>query len=114
MHGIRWSTCADDGLSCLLHRRPSLQLFCSQRKPVTEKLDVWRALPIVISVTTTGTRPQGMARSRVTRTRELGVLAMVFEAMPEHGERCGIIDCELKAIHCRTLVDVRGQRMQDL
>jgi hypothetical protein len=23
--------------------------------------------------------------------------------------RSGIIDCELKAIHCRTLLDVRGQ-----
>jgi hypothetical protein len=31
---------------------------------------------------------------------------MVFEAAPEHMERSGIIDCELKATRCQTLVDV--------
>jgi hypothetical protein len=36
---------------------------------------------------------------------------MVFEAAPEHVERSAIIDCELKAIHSRTLVDVREQRL---
>ncbi len=32
-----------------------------------------------------------LARSRVTHTQELGVLAMFFEATPEHVEGCGII-----------------------
>jgi hypothetical protein len=39
-----------------------------------------------------------LARSRVTRARELGILAMVFEAAPEHVERSGVIDGELEAM----------------
>jgi len=51
--------------------------------------------------------------SRYSRSRARGP-CNGFDAAPEHIERSGIIDCELKAIHCRTLVDVRTTNARSL
>ena len=72
------------------------------------------ALPGLRCTSTARGKAFNLARSRVTRTRELGVLAMVLEAAPEHVEHSGFIDCKLKAIRCRTLGCVRTTNVRSL